>query len=162
MGSVPSRPRSFRESITCALRGTHFAARTEPHFRVHLVIAMCALLAAVWAGLAAVEVGVLALTIAVVLVSELVNTAIEMLTDLLHPGEGRRAAAVKDVSAAAVLVSSGLAAAVGAVLFLPRLTASAPVLSRSIALIVAGVLLATFLAGAVRSGSTRSARTPMV
>jgi diacylglycerol kinase len=155
VGIGASRPRSFREAVTCAFRGARLAARSERHFRAHLVIAVLALLAAAWAGLAAVELGALTLTIALVLVSELVNTAIEMLTDLLHPAEGERAAALKDVSAAAVLVSSGLAVVVGAMLFLPHLTASAPVLSRSIALILAAVLLAIFLLGAVRSGSAR-------
>ncbi len=126
------------------------AVRSERHFRAHLVIAVLALLAAAWAGLAAAELGILVLTIAVVLVSELVNTAIEMLTDLLHPGAGHRAAAVKDVAAAAVLVSSGLAVVVGVMLFLPYATAPGG-LSRMLALLLAVVLLAAFLAGAVRS-----------
>jgi diacylglycerol kinase (ATP) len=147
-----SRPRSFREAITCALRGTRLAARSERHFRAHLVIAVLALLAAAWAGFAEVELGLLTFTIALVLVSELVNTAIEMLTDLLHPGAGRRAAAVKDVAAAAVLVSTGLALVVGAVLFLPHVTAAPGGIPRVLALLLALVLLAAFLAGAVRPG----------
>lgn len=150
-----SRPRSFREAITCALRGAHLAIRSERHFRAHLVIALAALLAAAWAGFGAIELGVLTLTIALVLVSELVNTAIEMLTDLMHPGAGQRAAAVKDVAAAAVMVSSGLAVVVGAALFLPHLTAHPPELPRVLALILALVLLAAFLVVAVRPGPAK-------
>ncbi len=151
-GGEASRPRSFREAITCALRGAHLAIRSERHFRAHLVIALLALLAAAWAGFTAVEVAVLTLTITLVLVSELVNTAIEMLTDLLHPGAGQRAAAVKDVAAAAVMVSSGFAVIVGAALFLPHLTAQPVGLPRVLALVLALVLLASFLAVAARHG----------
>ena len=154
---LASRPRSFREAVTCALRGIRLAARSEKHFRAHLVIAALALLAAVWAGLTALEVGVLAVIIALVLVSELVNTAIEMLTDLLHPGEGQRAAAVKDVAAAAVLVTSGLAVVVGAALFLPHVIASPVGIPRVLALVLAGALLAVFLAGAKHAGRARRA-----
>lgn len=154
---LASRPRSFREAVTCALRGIRLAARSERHFRAHLVIAALALLAAVWAGLTAIEVGVLAATVGLVLVSELVNTAIEMLTDLLHPGEGQRAAAVKDVAAAAVLVTSGLAVVVGAALFVPHVMASPAGIPRVLALILACALLAVFLAGAMHAGRVRRA-----
>ena len=150
-----SRPRSFREALTCALRGSHLAIRSERHFRAHLVIALTALLAAAWAGFGAIELGVLTITIALVLVSELFNTSIEMLTDLLHPGAGHRAAAVKDVAAAAVMVSSGLAVVVGAALFLPHLITHPVNIPRVLALVLALVLLVAFLVVAVRPGPAK-------
>lgn len=73
-----------------------------------------------WARLGTLELTALILTVAVVLGMELLNTSIEMLTDLLHPDHGPAAAAVKDVAAGAVLVAVVTATAVGLVVLLPR------------------------------------------
>ncbi len=127
------------------------AARTEPHFRAHLGIATGALVAALPVGLSAAELGVLAATIGLVLAAELLNTAVEALTDIMHPGDGPRAAAVKDVSAAAVLLASLCAAAVGAFLFLPHLLAASLAVMRGLSLLLAVIFLSAFLAGAVRA-----------
>lgn len=145
-----SRPQSFPEAVACALRGIGHAARTQRHFRSHLLIAVAALVAAIEAGLTATELGVLAATIGLVLAAELVNTAVEMLTDLVAPRPDARAAAVKDASAGAVLVASLCAAAVGAFLFLPHVAGAPSVLTRGVAAILAALFLAAFLGGAVR------------
>lgn len=104
----------------CALRGLHHAARTQRHFRAQLLIAAGVLLCSMWARLGTLELTALILTVAVVLGMELLNTSIEMLTDLLHPDHGPAAAAVKDVAAGAVLVAVVTATAVGLVVLLPR------------------------------------------
>ncbi len=149
-----ARPRTFPEALACALRGVAHAARTQRHFRAHLVLAAGALLAAVAARFSAVELGILVATIGLVLAAELLNTAVEMLTDLVVPGEDARAAAIKDVSAAAVLAASACAAAAGAWLFLPRLVGASPLLTRGLPAFVAAVFLAAFLAGTRRAAGS--------
>ncbi len=52
----------------------------------------------------------------VVLAAELFNTALEHLADHLHPQTHPRIQIVKDCAAAAVLVTAGMAAAVGVAL----------------------------------------------
>lgn len=84
------------------------------------MIAVGVLLFATWARLGIVQLAVLVITVAVVLGTELLNTAIEMLTDLLHPDHGPAAAAVKDVAASAVLVAVVLATSVGVLVLVPR------------------------------------------
>jgi diacylglycerol kinase (ATP) len=119
---TPVRPagRSFPEAVACALRGLIHAARSQRHFRAQLAIAAGMLLFAAWAGLRAVDLATLLIAVAVVLGTELLNTAVEMLTDLLHPDHGPAAAAVKDVAASAALVAAVLATAVGVLLLMPR------------------------------------------
>jgi hypothetical protein len=103
-----------------------------------------------------VELAVLAVTVAVVLGAELLNTAVEMLTDLLHPDHGPAAAAVKDVSAAAVLISAGLAVAVGLLVLLPRVIELSPSAVRGVPLVLGMVCLLILAAGAV--GARRPSR----
>ncbi len=97
------------------------------------------------------ELAVLTVTVAVVLGSELLNTAVEMLTDLLHPDRGPAAAAVKDVSAAAVLLTAGLAVAVGLLVLLPRVIELAPSTVRAVPLVLGGLCLLILAVGAVRA-----------
>lgn len=150
-----SPPRSFPQAVASALRGIRHAGRTQRHFRAHLIIATAALLAAAWAGLSPVELALLATVIGLVLAAELLNTAVEMLTDLFHPHEGPRAALVKDVSAAAVLSASIIAAVVGAFVLLPHLGALSPPGSRVLAVILALVFVAALCAGFARAGRPR-------
>lgn len=132
------------------MRGLRYAARTQRHFRGQLLIAAAALLFAAWAGLGPIALAVLAITVAIVLGAELLNTAVEMITDHLHPGRGPTAAAVKDVAAAAVLTAVVLALAVGALVLLPRLTALSASTVRNIPLVLSLLCLVTFAGGAVR------------
>lgn len=151
MTAQPARPRSFPQALTCAFRGLSLAARTQPHFRVHLLMAAGVLVAAVASGLSAVELGVGAVAIGLVLAAELLNTSLELLTDLVHPEADAQAAAVKDVSAAAVLLASVCAAAVGAFLFLPHLFAVAHALTQGLPAVLAALFFAAFLVGALRA-----------
>ena len=112
------------------------------------MIGAVALLAAAWAGLGALEVAVLAVTTAIVLGAELLNTAIETLTDLVHPDLDPAAAVVKDVSAAAAMTAAALALTVGVLVFLPRLSVLSSLASRGIPLIL-GLLCVIVLSGGV-------------
>lgn len=151
------RPRSFPEAVACALRGAHHAARTQPHLRIQLLMAAGALLLAAWAGVTALELAYLAAVIGLVLAAELMNTAVEMLTDLLQPDEDHRAGAVKDTAAAAVLVAAILAAAGGGVVLLPHVVAPSPLVLRGLPVVLAAAALAGFLAGATsRAGRSRA------
>lgn len=146
----PARPRTLLQAMGCAWRGLALATRTQANLRIQLVIASGALVAAWLSQFSVLTLSVLAATIGLVLATELLNTAIEMVTDLLHPGDGPRAGAVKDVSAAAVLMASFCAAAVGVFFFWPLISAAHPV-ARPLPLALAAVFFLAFLVGAIRS-----------
>ncbi|HEV2283902.1 MAG TPA: diacylglycerol kinase family protein, partial [bacterium] len=103
------RIHSFPAAVAYAARGVRFAVRRQPNLRAHIAIAGLILLAGAAAGCSGVELALLAAAVGLVLSAELLNTSIELLTDLVCPDDDPRAAAVKDVSAAAVLVASGVA-----------------------------------------------------
>jgi diacylglycerol kinase (ATP) len=62
-----------------------------------------------------------ALCITLVLVTEIFNTMIETLTDLVSPGYNEKAGHIKDMSAGAVVIAAIFALITGLIIFLPKL-----------------------------------------
>ena len=110
--------RSWLESFRYALNGIGQTAKTERNFRIHIVMGMLAVIVCVVfrAYLDVWHFVLVALAIFFVMVMELMNTAIEAITDLVcgnsfHP----LAKMAKDAAAGAVLLASTFALVVGAV-----------------------------------------------
>ena len=139
-------PRSFAAAIVIAAGGAVYAARRHANLRTHIAIAGLVLLAGGAAGCSAVELALLAAAVGLVLTAELINTSIEMLTDLVCPHTDPRAGSIKDVSAAAVLVASGTAAALAAFLLFGRAWPGTPLAGRAAAALGAACLAAYGLA----------------
>lgn len=103
----------FLRKLSNALAGIAFAWKTEQNFRIEVFFGMATL--AVFAILqpAAIWWALILLCIMLVLAAELVNSAIEALTDHLHPGLHPSIGRVKDMLAGFVLLASCGAAIVG-------------------------------------------------
>ncbi|HLW47255.1 MAG TPA: diacylglycerol kinase [bacterium] len=145
------RPRSFPAAVACALRGLRFATRRQPNLRAHIAIAGLVLLAGAAAGLTAVELALLAAAGGLVLSAELLNTSIELVTDLVCPTEDPRAAAVKDVSAGAVLAVSGAAAALALFILLGHVSPGGSAAGRAAAALGVACLAAAVMAARRRA-----------
>lgn len=115
-GSADRQKINIIVSVKNAWRGLKVSATKESHFVVHLFAAVWILLllytgrAAAWQYIAAV------VCIALVAVSEIVNTAIEMLCDKICPAEDSVIRDIKDAAAGAVLLSSVAAVAVAVIM----------------------------------------------
>ena len=121
MGPATMR-QSLAVSFQAAFTGLLCAIRRQRNLRIHCAAAISAIVLAVWLGFSPFEMVVILLVIAVVMISELLNSAIEQTVDLCvgtNISDGARLA--KDISAAAVLVGALLAAAIGAILYIPAL-----------------------------------------
>ena len=105
--SLPRRLRFARAGLAEAFVG-------ESSFRTHVLATVVVFAGLLWLRPAPLWWAILSLTVALVLAAELVNTAIECLADHLHPETHPRIRVVKDCAAAAVLVVSLAALAVGA------------------------------------------------
>ena len=77
--------RRLIRSFSFAFKGLQYATSTQPNFRIHLVATVIAIGLGVALHLSTAEWQWIAVSIALVLVSELINTAIETLTDLVSP-----------------------------------------------------------------------------
>ena len=95
--------------------------RTQRNFRFHLAAALLVLLVASWLKVTLNAWAVLILTISNVLVVELINTAIEVMVDMVSPEYHPLAKNVKDLAAGAVLLVAMASVVVGLVILGPPL-----------------------------------------
>ena len=101
-------------------RGVWSALRSEVHLRLHAVATMVVIGLGFYSGLSRLEWALVALAVAGVWAAELMNTAIEALTDLASPAYHPLAGKAKDVAAGAVLLAALGALVVGALVFVPH------------------------------------------
>ena len=106
--------RPVRERLGFAWAGLVEAYRRESSFRIHLRTLAVAVLVLLLVRPAPVWWAAIAVVAVLVLAFEMLNSALEGLVDLLHPGLHPEIKVIKDMAAAAVLVA-GLGAIVVAV-----------------------------------------------
>jgi len=105
------------DSFNYAFQGVIHAVRTQRNMRIHLLIAVGVMIAAVVVGVTQIELIALMLVIAFVLISEMVNSALEAAIDVATTSFDPMAKLAKDMAAGAVLISTVTAAAVGFLIF---------------------------------------------
>lgn len=108
--------RTLVESFGHAFAGLFSVWRLEANFLVHLAAAWLVLFLGRWLGLEPARMAVLILIATLVLATELVNTAVEVVVDLVTGEYHPLARLAKDIGAAAVLVASLGAVGAGATL----------------------------------------------
>ena len=116
-GFFASRCASFRY----AFRGLGLAIRSEIHIRIHLVATLAVVGAGLYFDLSSAEWCSVSLAIGLVIASEILNTAIERLVDIVQPEHDVAAGQVKDIASAAALVAALAAAVVGVLIFGPHI-----------------------------------------
>ena len=106
-------------SFGYAFNGLKVAFREEPNFRIHLVAVILVIMAGIFLDVSRVDWAILLLTAALVIITELLNTAIENICDFIQPEQDVRIGRIKDVCAAAVLVSAIAAIVIAVIVFWP-------------------------------------------
>lgn len=109
------------QSFVDAGRGFAAVLRSEWNFRIHLAVAVIVAVAGFAFQISVGEWIALILSVALVFLAEVFNTALEYLADAIHPEADRGVGLAKDAAAGAVLIAAVAAAAVGAIVFLPKL-----------------------------------------
>ncbi len=110
----------FLNSFRHAFNGLVYTFSTQLNFKIHCVSAILVAILGLYVNLTFIEWIWIAIAIALVMVVELINTAIEILVDLISPQKQAKAGAIKDVAAAAVLVSALMALTIGLFIFVPK------------------------------------------
>lgn len=111
---------SILNSFGYAFSGVKLALKEETNFRLHLLSTIIVIFFGFWLNISPFEWIALIFVIFFVLVMELVNTTVENIVDMVSPEISAKARVAKDVSAAAVLLTSILAVLVGSIIFLPK------------------------------------------
>lgn len=111
--------RKFFKSFRYAFRGLKYALKNEQNFQFDVLIGIFVVVLMFLLPTRTLEKIALFIVIFAVLVMELVNTMFERVIDMLKPRIHPYAQLVKDVMAAAVLLTSVGAIVVGALIFWP-------------------------------------------
>jgi len=106
------------DSFNAAIEGFLFVVKTQRNMRIHFLIALLVLLLGIKLNFVRLEMLVLCLTTALVLITEMINTTIEIVLDKISDEYTDWVRIVKDISAGAVLIASINAVIVGYSLFL--------------------------------------------
>ena len=114
------QPKRLGKSLKYASHGIKMALK-ENSFRFQILVAIAVLILASILPISTLELVALILIIIFVLVLEVLNTIIEHLTDMVKPRLHHYVGIIKDLMAAAVLIASIGAAAIGIIIFLPHL-----------------------------------------
>jgi diacylglycerol kinase (ATP) len=112
------------DSFNFAFEGIIHVLRTQRNLRIHFVVAVGVLVAAVVVNVTKAELIALLLAITFVLIAEMLNSAIEGAIDATTTSFDPNAKLAKDVAAGAVLIASVNALAVGYLVFSGKVASS--------------------------------------
>ncbi len=113
--------RRLLKSFVYAFRGLIKTFREEQNLRIQTTIAVIVMIAAWYFHISKAEWLIIILTIGIVILAEIINTAIELATDVLKPRIDGYVKMIKDVMAAAVMTSAIIAVIIGIIVFWPYL-----------------------------------------
>ncbi len=116
---IRKRVRSFGY----AFKGLVYVFRTQPNMQIHLGLFLLAVLMGFLFRITALEWVALIMVSGLVIAMETLNTAIETYLDKHHSEKDKTTGYVKDLSAAAVLITAIAALIIGLIIFLPEIFA---------------------------------------
>jgi len=113
--SIRARLASFKY----AFQGLGHVLKAEHNFLIHLAAATAVIMLGAILHISKAEWLIIILCIGMVLITEILNTAIEWLVDLVSPQRNEKAGKIKDIAAASVLIAAIVALTAGIVVFVP-------------------------------------------
>lgn len=115
--SIKRRLKSFRYAFS----GLRVLVREEHNARIHLFATVCVIVMGVLFRISCIEWVAVSLAIGLVFGMEAVNSAVENICDFVCPERDARIKKIKDLAAAAVLLSAIAALAVELFIFIPKI-----------------------------------------
>ncbi|MBF0576315.1 diacylglycerol kinase family protein [Dysgonomonas sp. GY617] len=115
--SLSKRLRSF----SYAFNGLRTVVKEEHNARIHLIVSSIVIVCGFIFQISIIEWIILCFAIGFVISIEILNSAIENLADFVSPEYHNLIKKVKDISAAAVLVSTISSVVIGILIFLPKI-----------------------------------------
>ena len=115
------KPTGFIRSMGQAIRGIIYTWRTQRHLQIHLTAAIIVVICGWLTKVSRFEWLALIFAIGSVIAAEVINTAIEIVVDLVEPNFHPMAGMAKDIAAGTVLVAVIQAVIIGLVVFGPHL-----------------------------------------
>jgi diacylglycerol kinase (ATP) len=114
---IQSRIKSFAN----AFAGLFYFFKSQVHGRVHLLATLIIITFGFYFSITATEWCILTICIALVIATEILNTSVEKLADKVSDVYDEKIRKVKDLAAAAVLITAIAAAIIALIIFIPYL-----------------------------------------
>lgn len=118
---MEKKTKKIIKSFKNAINGIVYVFRTQRNFKIQLFCFVIVLAAALYFKLTLTETAIVVFAGGLVLVSEIMNTSIEKMVDLIKPEYHPTARKAKDVAAGIVLCSAIVAVVLGIIIFLPKI-----------------------------------------
>ena len=115
------RQQALTKAFGFAFYGLFLFIKKERNGKIQFAIAVLAIACSIALQISAQQWIIVLLCIAAVLSLEMLNSTIEKLCDLIHPGYHPTIKIIKDVAAGAVLWTSIISAIIGVIIFLPKI-----------------------------------------
>ncbi len=115
--SIPFRTQNRLESFNAAIEGILLVTKTEKNMRIHFAISIAAIFLALFLRVSKTDIMLIFISVFFVLFAETINTSIEYLADFVSKEHSAKIAAVKNLSAGAVLLSAFGSFVVGYIIF---------------------------------------------
>lgn len=107
----------FFKSFSAAWNGIRNAVRGQRNMRIHVGAALLVITLGIYFDLTSADWSLITLAIGLVLITELLNTAVETVVDLVEPKHHPLAGKAKDIAAGAVLIAALTAVVMGVLIF---------------------------------------------
>lgn len=108
------------KSVGYAFKGAFYLLKTESSIKIQFLIAIAVTIAGFYYDISKIEwlfqIGFIGLVMSI----EGINTAIEYLSDFIHPEHHKSIGRIKDIAAGAVFIASLAAVIAGIVIYFPK------------------------------------------
>ncbi len=108
-------------SFKYAFKGIGSSLKSERNMKIHFAMMVLVIIAGIFLNISMWEWIICFILFGLVISLEMVNTAIEIVVDMVSPEYNLKAGHVKDIAAGAVLVNAIVAFIVGLLIFLPKI-----------------------------------------
>lgn len=109
------------KSFKFAIEGIKSAFKAEQNMKIHFCVMVLVIIMGLVFDITKLEWIICIILFGLVISAELMNTAIETLTDIAMPEKNEKAKLTKDVAAGAVLVMAIVSAIIGLMIFVPKI-----------------------------------------
>lgn len=111
---------SFSKSLLAAFRGLIIAGN-ERNIRIHFIAAMLVTMAGFVVEISLTRWMIILILFAMVISTELINSALERLANMVEPNVNSHIRDLKDIAAGAVLLTSIVSVIIGIIIFAPEI-----------------------------------------
>ena len=113
--------KKFVKSFKYAIEGINYSLNHDQNLVIHFIVALFVILASIFFKVNAFEMGILGIMILLVITTEMINSTMEKIVDLITKEHRVEAKIAKDVSAGMVLITAIGSVIVGFLIFMPHI-----------------------------------------